>query len=807
MPQLSDLLNLATVYQECHESSDIFKGFVQHMGTVLGAQGVLVWTRIPGGEALACAASWFQRGSPFRPAPDPVEEGFLPELLHARRAQRFGKGEIDPKELTHLGENDRERVSTGLYAPLNTRAGAIGVVEVLNHGQGEFSADDAAFLEEACRLTSGALNFLSSLDEERSTSMATVTRLTALYDISRVFSSTLELSELLPIMAEKIRDILQAAACNIWLVEAESHELKFAQQAGEDPSTDQSVRIPVGEGFLGQVANLGEARLVASAEDEPELEARREAGGDFELRTLMCAPLLKEDTVLGLVEVVNKLEGGAFDEDDLFFLSSMAEQASIALTNANLFNAERRAHDLNALLATSKELTSTLNLDHVLTTVVHQAATVVPFDLCAIGIFDRSQFVLGAVSGESEVPKTPKMEELRKVMEWVAGQEGAVSADRHEEGWEVAPDGEIESLTRFMSEYGFGGFHAIPLRDDQGCVGVPALLNEQPDFLTASNLEILSILASQVTVAVRNARLYQEVPLASFLRPIMQGTHRLEEATHGRWMELAWKAALVVALLVVIPWKFRIQTNASVVPAEKRVVSAEVSGVIQRVAVREGQMVQAGEVVGSLADSDYRVMLETAVTNLAIARRQLEDANARRDWTTASQAQATMELHQAEVDLYREKVAKAQLRAPIAGVVITPKVEEKVGQLLRLGDPFCEVVNTERLAVDMNVPETDVGWVRSGAKVALKLNALPTETLLGNVERVSPQTITAENEQFFVTRAFFPNPSRGARPGMAGQAKITAAGGWFQTGWYPVGFVMLRAPSGWVWRKVWTLIP
>ena len=148
-----------------------------------------------------------------------------------------------------------------------------------------------------------------------------------------------------------------------------------------------------------------------NAEEEPLLEERRKASGDFELRTLMCAPLLKEETVLGMVEVVNKARGGSFNDDDLFFLSSMAEQASIALTNANLFNAERRAHDLNALLATSKELTSTFNLDHVLTTVVHQAATVVPFDLCAIGIFDRNQFVLGAVSGEAEVPKTPKMED------------------------------------------------------------------------------------------------------------------------------------------------------------------------------------------------------------------------------------------------------------------------------------------------------------------------------------------------------------------------------------------------------------
>ena len=807
MPQSSDLLALASAYQACLESSAVYKTLVQHLGPVLGARAVLVWTRVHGGEGLICRDSWFQPGSPFRSSSEAVIEGFLFELMEAERAQRFGKDEVEHDRLTHLGENDRERVTTALYAPIATRAGTIGIVEILNHSHGEFSPDDAAYVEEACRLTAGALNFLRSLDEERSSSISTVDRLTALYDISRVFSSTLELSNLLPIMAEKIRDILQGGACNIWLVDSETNELKFAQQAGEDPTTDQSVRIPVGEGFLGQVANLGEARLVADAEEEPQLKERLEAGGDFELRTVMCAPLVKEETVLGVVEVVNKARGQAFDDDDLFFLSSMAEQASIALTNANLFNAERRAHDLNALLATSKELTSTLNLDHVLTTVVHQAATVVPFDLCAIGIFDRSQFVLGAVSGEAEVPKTPKMEGLRKVLEWVAAQEGSVSADRHEEGWATSPDAEVANLTRFMEEQGYGGFHAIPLRDDQGCVGVLALLSEQADFLTASNLEILSILANQTTVAVRNARLYQEVPLASFLRPILKSKHRLEEVTHGRGVELAWKAALAIGLLVIIPWRFRIQTNATVVPAERRVVSAEVSGVIKTVPVREGARVNAGDVVATLEDSDYAMMLQTATTNSGLARRQLEDAEARKDWTAVSQAQLSMDLHNAEADLYREKVDKAQLRSPIAGVIVTPKVEEKAGQFLKVGDAFCEVVDEDRMAVDMNVPETDVAWIRPGAKVALKLNALPTKTVAGDVERVSPQTITAENEQFFVTRAVFPNPRHAARPGMAGQAKIAAMGGWFHSGWYPIGFVMLRAPTSWAWREVWSWIP
>ena len=138
------------------------------------------------------------------------------------------------------------------------------------------------------------------------------------------------------------------------------------------------------------------------------------------------------------------------------------------------------------------------------------------------------------------------------------------------------------------------------------------------------------------------------------------------------------KAALVVLALILIPWKLRVQTNASVVPADKRVVAAEVSGVVRSVAVREGQRVQAGDTLAMLDDSENRMRLGRATAELGIARRQMADAEVRRDPAAGSQARLTMELHQTEVDLYREKVEKARLVASITGAVVTPKVEEKV---------------------------------------------------------------------------------------------------------------------------------
>jgi hypothetical protein len=139
--------------------------------------------------------------------------------------------------------------------------------------------------------------------------------------------------------------------------------------------------------------------------------------------------------------------------------------------------------------------------------------------------------------------------------------------------------------------------------------------------------------------------------------------------------------------------------------------------------------------------------------------------------------------------------------------VVTPKVEEKTGKLMTVGEAFCELVERDRMAAELNVPESDMSLILPGTSVALKLNAFPTSTFRGKIDRIGAQTFSTEGEQFFVVRALFDNPDGRARTGMAGRGKITAAGGWFHSGWYPVGYILLRTPFDWVWQKAWTWLP
>jgi GAF domain-containing protein/biotin carboxyl carrier protein len=808
METTSALFELASVSLACRDQDTLLKTFAARVGATLGARAVLVWISDPAAEALVCRMRWTEPGERLNPAEEPVAEGPLVVVFESAASSRLSAREISPEALEHLDETTRTRVKSALYAPLPGAQGPGGVVEVLNKRGGDFTAEDVHFLEEASRLAGQALTNLGAIEGERHAQLATLERLTALYDLGRTFTSTLELGELLPIVAGKIRDILGAGACNLWLVDPDSNELYLTQQAGEDPTVEEDTRTSLTEGLLGEIAQQANPKLVEDATEEPGLVERRKAAGEFEIQSWMGAPLRKDDEVLGVVELVNKNDGTPFNEDDLFFLSSISEQAAVALHNANLLESERKVHALDALLKISQEITSTLDLDHVLTTVVQNAATVVPFDRCVIGFLDRRRFVLGAVSGETEVPKTREMSELRERLEWVADEENPISADRDEDGWRLEPEEARAQVVSFLEAHEYKGFYGLPLRDDQGTLGALALLSNEPDFLNESNKETVAILANQTTVAIRNAQLYQQVPLANFLQPLADQKKRLLSVVpEGRWRQYLERAGIIAALLFFIPWPLRVGTDATVVPAVRRIVGTIDGGIVQRVLVHEGDGVQKGQLLAQLYNGEDRVRLAQAEAALSQARRELAEAEFHNDPGAAGQAKIRADLHAAEVQLEQQRVAAAQLIAPIAGMVVTPKVEEKAGTMVKPGEGFCEIVAQDPMAAEMSVPESDLGLLRPGKRVTLKFNAYPTRTFDGTVERLGAQTRSDAGDQYFLVRAVFENTGGRARNGMVGRARIRAAGGWFESGWYSIGYVLLRAPVRWIWQKLWAWMP
>jgi multidrug efflux pump subunit AcrA (membrane-fusion protein) len=153
----------------------------------------------------------------------------------------------------------------------------------------------------------------------------------------------------------------------------------------------------------------------------------------------------------------------------------------------------------------------------------------------------------------------------------------------------------------------------------------------------------------------------------------------------------------------------------------------------------------------------------------------------------------------AEMERARLRIANAQLRSPIDGIVMTPDLQNAVGEHLDTGAAFAQVLDLASARVNIAVDQEDAKLVQAGQSAAIKLDSFPAQTLRGRVFSVSPEAQLAGASRVFYAHVLLPNESAELRTGMDGRAKISA-------GLRPAGFVLLRGPALWLWKTLWDWI-
>jgi len=154
----------------------------------------------------------------------------------------------------------------------------------------------------------------------------------------------------------------------------------------------------------------------------------------------------------------------------------------------------------------------------------------------------------------------------------------------------------------------------------------------------------------------------------------------------------------------------------------------------------------------------------------------------------------------ARLALEEEQLARTQLRAPIAGVLVTPHIDQRVGQALTRGAEFAVVADAGRVTAEVAVPEGDAALLRIGASVALKMNPFPTRVFRGELQRIGAELRQEGEESFVIAEARVENAEGALKAGMLGQGKVSA-------GARPLGFALFRRPLRYLWLKIWPLLP
>jgi DNA-binding response OmpR family regulator/putative methionine-R-sulfoxide reductase with GAF domain len=203
---------------------------------------------------------------------------------------------------------------------------------------------DRALERRSLTLRNRAL--LDELGQQQRELSSAVTRLSSLIEAGRTMGEFLALGDLLDFFIALVAKELNVERASLMLVDRDSMQLRIAASRGLDSVDPAEVRVGLGEGVAGSVAETGRACLVQDADrlsggpgPNPGL-----SGSFMSAPILLSVPIKACEQVLGVINVTNRRSGEPFDEDDLHYLSGLAGQLAVAVDRASRFEETAKTH-------------------------------------------------------------------------------------------------------------------------------------------------------------------------------------------------------------------------------------------------------------------------------------------------------------------------------------------------------------------------------------------------------------------------------------------------------------------------------
>ena len=703
--------------------------------------------------------------------------GIVGSAVQTKQAQIVEEAQSDPQFARQVDTATGFKTLSMICSPLMTGEDCLGAIQVINKTNPEerFTQEDLDLLNSLAEDAARAI-INAQVHEDNQIIEDRLDRLSVRYELVKLFNSISDVNELLNLVFDRVISTLGAEAGSFWLLDEGEENLICRIARGPARRKIEGARLKVGAGIVGDVVQSKQARIVADAQKDPNFANQVDASTGFRTLSMICVPLVVEDQAIGSIQIINKLQSGAlFDENDMEIAELIAADAAAAIQSAQLRQAEKRVDELNALLEISREISSSLDLDRVLTTVVNMASDVISYDRCTIALYENEKLRIAAISGEETVnEEAPEIASLKQVFMtipqdydrfYVSEGDTASSTEAiaiaHQRALEYFASGDMKSLM------------AIVLKDEEGFLGLLSFENHNPRAFSREFIEIIDVLVGQVTVALRNAQLYRQVPLIDVLEPLAAQREKLRAMPLRRLAVYAVVTAVVILGLIFIKVPQNAGGDCEILPARVISVTAEVEGLINQVERKEGDYVEKGEIIASLDKIDLEVRLHEIKTQLDGAQRERVRLRGLSMIAEALIEEKRIEQLENELRLYKSKLAKADLLAPISGVILTPHLEEKLKERVEPGTPFCTIADRQSMRAEIKIPEKQIGKFKVDDPVGIRVPAYPTKTFDGIVERISPEARSEEMGSFFtITAKVMDTDHSKLKSGMSGKAKI-----------------------------------
>lgn len=174
----------------------------------------------------------------------------------------------------------------------------------------------------------------------------------ALYHVHQLIAALTDLDTLLERITEESKEVVGAEASSLMLYDPSTDELFFhvaLGESGDQEKLKREIRLKMGQGIAGSTAQSRRSILVDHAQEDPRFFRGADDASQFQTRSLLAVPMVDHNALIGVLEVVNKADGGAFTKIDMRVLEMFSALAASAIVNARLIEDQIRNAQLAAV--------------------------------------------------------------------------------------------------------------------------------------------------------------------------------------------------------------------------------------------------------------------------------------------------------------------------------------------------------------------------------------------------------------------------------------------------------------------------
>ena len=174
-------------------------------------------------------------------------------------------------------------------------------------------------------------------------------RLSFFVDIGKAITQAKTIDDTLHEIMHHIGEVFAPLNWSILLKDAQTGELTFTVVVGKNSDKLRGLKLPAGEGIAGWIADTGHPVIVEDCAKDSRFSHRVDQYTGFQTDSIIGVPLMTDNKVFGVIELINKLDGQQFNSFDLKILTTIADFAAIAIEKAYYFRALRRLATMDGL--------------------------------------------------------------------------------------------------------------------------------------------------------------------------------------------------------------------------------------------------------------------------------------------------------------------------------------------------------------------------------------------------------------------------------------------------------------------------